>query len=262
MFLACQAPNLFALWQAKASGFPDGKAKSKWRNLHREVKQALPKHPSTCEAHKLLLHLPRLQDAWGILAAQHASSQHLVADLSQTVTRASVRTDGHLPTITPGSILAAREAGRVISPLEKVLLHGFPVHRMLIPAEITDSQLESMGGNTMHVHVVGAAILMVLALVDWENVAAHRPCQQSTVHRSLPTLLGQGNGLDTMKKKSSKAKLQKLKSNASGVINHALKVRWAMHAGKQQKAKPASTRTFSRVARPTTVLALKGTRWG
>lgn len=222
----------------------------------------MPKHPSTCEAHKMLLHLPRLQDAWSILAAKHASSKHLVADLSQTVTRASVRTDGHLPTITPGSILAVREAGRIISPLEKIFLHGFPVHRMLIPKDITDSQLESMGGNTMHVHVVGAAILMALALVDWTNVAAHSPCPQSTVHRSLPTFSGQSSKRATMTRKSAKPKSRKPTPSTSSVINRALKVRWGMQTNQQERVRQTSVRAAARIVRPKTVLALKGTRWG
>ena len=56
------------------------------------------------------------------------------------------------------------------------MLHGFPVHRMSFPHHISQKDLEVMGGNTMHVHVVGAAMLMALAMVDWSLPAVARPC--------------------------------------------------------------------------------------
>ena len=165
--------------QAKADGFPDKKANPKWQALHSSLKPVDASKScckvDACSSDKLFLHLPRERDAWTLLASLHPQPD-LVADLSQTVTRAGVRKDGKLPTITPGSVLAVKKVGRLVSPMEKIMLHGFPVHRMIIPSGISDRDLESMGGNTMHVHVVGAAMLMVLAMVDWSSAAASGPC--------------------------------------------------------------------------------------
>jgi hypothetical protein len=66
--------------------------------------------------------------------------------------------------------MASSELGRTIIPIEKLMLHAFPVHRMVIPKEITDKDMESLGGNTMHVMCVGVAMSMVLKLVDWDKV--------------------------------------------------------------------------------------------
>ena len=102
-----------------------------------------------------------------LLSQQYEKSPALVADLSQNLDRAAVRTDGALPTVTPGSHLVLREAGRVVTPIEKILVHGFPVHRMVFPAQVTDAELASTGGNTMHVHVVAVALMLATSMVDW-----------------------------------------------------------------------------------------------
>ena len=111
-----------------------------------------------------------------------------MADLSQSINRAAVRTDGSLPTVTPGSHLVLREAGRVVTPIEKILVHGFPVHRMVFPAQVTDAELASMGGNTMHVHVVAVALMLATSLVDWTLPAASKggPSPTPTKKASRP----------------------------------------------------------------------------
>jgi hypothetical protein len=50
------------------------------------------------------------------------------------------------------------------------MLHAFPIHRMVFPKDVTDADLESLGGNTMHVMCVGVAIAIVLRMVDWAKV--------------------------------------------------------------------------------------------
>ncbi len=120
---------------------------------------------STCSADMLLLSNPRERSAWSIWSS--SSSGSLTADLSQSVDRISGRVDGAAPTITPGSIIASAQLGRTIVPLEKLMLHAFPIHRMVIPKGVTDADLESLGGNTMHVMCVGVAIVMVLRMVNW-----------------------------------------------------------------------------------------------
>ena len=124
---------------------------------------------SKCSADALLLCNPRERSAWSILSSS-TSAGSLTVDLSQSVDRASVRTDGAVPTITPGSILASAQLGRTVIPIEKLMLHAFPIHRMVFPKDVTDADLESLGGNTMHVMCVGVAIAMVLRMVDWAKV--------------------------------------------------------------------------------------------
>jgi len=123
---------------------------------------------SRCTADELLLCNERERKVWSILSGSIRG--HLTADLSQSIDRVNMRSDGILSTVTPGSIMASSELGRTIIPIEKLMLHAFPVHRMVIPKEITDKDMESLGGNTMHVMCVGVAMSMVLKLVDWDKV--------------------------------------------------------------------------------------------
>ncbi|CAE7834371.1 unnamed protein product [Symbiodinium sp. CCMP2592] len=179
--------------QASNRGFPGSQAPGshapKWKELHKMCKASMQqgsrlksesRRPCTesgvaCCADTLFLHLPRERDAWDIICTKHAGSKELVADVSQNVNRARVRTDGSLPTVTPGAVLVSARAGRIISPLEKVMLHGFPIHRMVFPSKVTDKELASMGGNTMHVQIVAVAMKFALALVNWSLPKASRP---------------------------------------------------------------------------------------
>ena len=63
----------------------------------------------------------------------------------------------------------SQRAGRPVAPIEKLILHGFPVHRMRIPASIDDVALAQLGGNTMHLKSVGLAVLLGVGLVDWST---------------------------------------------------------------------------------------------
>lgn len=132
------------------TGFPAPKKDAKWHKLHRSLQQNLRSQPSSpsCSADDLLLHLPRERDAWNIFSSKHLSS-NLVVDLSQSAARGALRTDGFLPTITPGSKLAMASSRRVLTGLEKIMLHGFPIHQMQF-ADASSKQMETMGGNTMH----------------------------------------------------------------------------------------------------------------
>lgn len=93
-------------------------------------------------------------------------------DLSQSINRNGYREDGSIPTVTPGAIIASRSLGRVLTPLDKLLVHGFPVHRIKFPSTLTDRDVASLGGNTMHVHVVGIAMLLALSAVAWQRPAS------------------------------------------------------------------------------------------
>lgn len=136
MILRCLCCNV----EARADGFPDRKKVTKWRELHASARcpgQRPPSKSSMCSADDLYLHLPRTRDAWTVLQSKHLDAATLTADLSQSVTRAGVCTDGRLPCVTPGSILAVGAAGRLVTPLEKLMVHGIPVHRMRFPSGVT-----------------------------------------------------------------------------------------------------------------------------
>ena len=77
-----------------------------------------------------------------------------------------------LPTITPHGDIVVSCLGRRLVPLEKLLVHGFPVHKMVFPDGITDAMMEELGGNTMHLMCVGAALLIATSIVDWSHPAA------------------------------------------------------------------------------------------
>ena len=42
---------------------------------------------------------------------------------------------------------------------------GFPLHQMRVPKTVSDRALGKMGGNTMHLHSVGLALLMGIRLL-------------------------------------------------------------------------------------------------
>ena len=117
------------------------------------------------------LRLPRTRAVWSLLCRAHASPT-LVADVSQNVHRAPVCVDGSSPTITPGGVIAVKTLGRIMVPIEKLLAHNFPVHKMRMSRNVTDKDLESLGGNTMHLASVGLALLIGMAGVDWSASAA------------------------------------------------------------------------------------------
>ena len=170
-------------WKAaKAAGFPSRKDldQCKWKELHEAVKEQngldVPCHDAQSHSPADTLHLclPRERDAWNIMCAQKQGSSHVTADLSQNLLRNGVRSDGFLPTITPGSVVPIPGGNRVMIPIEKLLVHGLPLHRMALPAGISQKQWANMGGNTMSVPVVGAAILLSMLLVDW-NLLVDEP---------------------------------------------------------------------------------------
>ena len=110
----------------------------------------------------------RQEKVWAKLRAKHSQGD-LIADVSQSLSRSSPRAGGVCPTLTPRGIVMAQRAGRPVSPIEKLILHGFPVHHMKIPASIDDVALARLGGNTMHLKSVGLAVLLGVGLVDWST---------------------------------------------------------------------------------------------
>jgi hypothetical protein len=109
-------------------------------------------------------------DAWALQVI--ANPLLTTADVSQSIRRIPCREDGCLPTVTPGGCIVVRPLNRAMIGLEKLLVHGFPVHRLVIPEMVTESDLHRLGGQTMRVQCVAAAILVGCVLVDWNAPAS------------------------------------------------------------------------------------------
>ena len=93
------------------------------------------------------------------------SAADVIVDVTQSIDRVHPRTDGVCPTITPRGIICVGALGRPVLPCEKLLLHGFPLHRMKLPRTISERGLGKLGGNTMHLKSIGSAILLGTSLL-------------------------------------------------------------------------------------------------
>ena len=177
-------------WEtAAAQGFPDPKPNAKWRDTHAKALASglagkLARNvASHCSSDDLYLHLPRQRASWDTVlqtkGGEKGGGPSLAVDLSQGLGRLPCQTSGKVPTITPRGLVAVKEVSRVLAPLEKLLLHAIPLHRMIIPSGVSDSQLGAMGGNTMHVQVVAAAMLLTASMVNWGDPAASQSFRSS-----------------------------------------------------------------------------------
>ena len=246
-------------WEdAKQLGFPDKLGKTKWRQRHqtwsagKELKAVAEGNLQWAELSpdKLHLHLPRERDAWWSLIQTFDEPCKVVADLSQNLDRMPCRTDGSLPTITPGAHIMLGCAGRALLPVEKLLLHALPLHRMILPDGISDSELESMGGNMMHLQTVAVAMAVALSLVDW----AHP-------HALLPTAVPAAPAALATKLRNSKTRRPR-KSTAEKMLEMKLKARFGFHqrkgGTKVSKARKAVDVKAKSCRGPA---CLRGTRW-
>ena len=113
----------------------------------------------------------------------------------------------------------------------------------------TDKQVASMAGNTMHVHIVGVAMLLALGLVNWTL-----PCADA-----FPGKVRQGLS-------SSQSKVRKVQ--ALRQTKHRLKcsmmVSLSARYGIPIKAKVPCKKVVKAKGRklPTKLAHLAGTRWG
>jgi site-specific DNA-cytosine methylase len=148
----------------KRNGRPGVRAtrSPRWRKKH--AKFAAAKRVRQSGDGDMAVTTERGRDAWSLLKAHHGARK-LVADVSQSIERAAVRTDGCLPTITPKGCCCVGDLMRPLIGAEKLLVHGFPLHKMSTPRSLTHAQLGNMGGNTMHLMSVGFVMLVGLKLV-------------------------------------------------------------------------------------------------
>ena len=214
--------------QAESEGFPDKSCRVKWQTAHPEWEKQQTFHLSEDDpqlAHlgpdSLMLHLPRERDGWWKLIRTMKEPGKVVADISQSLGRMPCRADGALPTITPGGHIVVAGAGRCLLPEEKLLLHGLPLHKIVIPEGVSANDLESMGGNMMHLQTVGLAMLLVLSIVDWSQPAARAaPAARPAIKQTLSK---------PKRKKSVRQTLQERKQE------QAIKARFGMIAKKVTK---------------------------
>lgn len=253
--------------EAKQAGFPESRGKCKWKQTHREWEEG--RELKLAEGNlqlaeltpdKLHLHLPRERDAWWKLIHTFGEPVQVIADISQSLGRMPCRTDGVLPTITPGSHIVVGAFGRTLISHEKLLLHGLPLHRMVLPKEISDSELESMGGNMMHLQTVAVAMVVALSLVDWSQPHAHS-FVPAPVFPAVPAIPAVPASAAT-KPRGRKAKRKK-PSAAGTKLECQLKARFGIGARTAPSAKVR--RATKRVAKtkrcPKAVECLCGTRW-
>jgi site-specific DNA-cytosine methylase len=154
----------------------------KWKDQHATFKKEhdLPVRAPSSED-PMLLGSERQKDIWHTLEAHHPNDAgDLVVDVSQSISRCHAHTGGRCGTITPGGRVCVKSMGRTMIPLEKLILHLFPVHQMKFPAGILSSKAMSLlGGNTMHLKAVGLVLAIGLGMLrelpstSWQFSAEH-----------------------------------------------------------------------------------------
>ena len=110
----------------------------------------------------------RERDLWRVVS--HENGGGFSIDVSQSIHRCARGSGDVLPTITPHGRVVVADRPRLMVPAEKLLIHGFPLHRMRRPRGLSDTALSLLGGNTMHVQCVAAAMLIGLAQVNWSSL--------------------------------------------------------------------------------------------
>ena len=168
-------------------------AKRKWAQLHEAfVKQHKVQRASIPEDIKLQLG-PRASDALQIACGRQGinGSQDFTADVSQSVHRVRLRTDGSAPTLTPAGKFVYRRCGRmaVLMPRQHLHLHSFPWTSLTVPATVSDHQLQDLSGNSVHLKVVTVAILLAMSSVDFAQAGVRVRSLPATPAGSFLTML-------------------------------------------------------------------------
>ena len=170
-------PEVAAFWQAEAQK-RRGRLGSKWQERHQNFQQQVPGFRGAPQS-SIPLASVRQQELWRLLH-QRAGSKDIIADVSQGIDRQHARIDGVCPTITPRGVICVGVRNRPLVAIEKLVLHGFPMHRVSIPSSVSNEALGKMGGNTMHVQCVGLALLMGISLLR-DPLPAYRPAERPSM---------------------------------------------------------------------------------
>lgn len=149
----------------KRTSFRPLKPGTKWIAKHAQLKGAGgPKCSDKADSSGLTRWLsPRECDVWA--GGLRTGKSGLVVDVSQSIDRAHVRSSGQCGTVTPRSKICVESAGRVLIPMEKLMLHLLPIHQMKFPS-ISNHSLNVLGGNTMHLKAVGLVLAIGLCLLS------------------------------------------------------------------------------------------------
>jgi len=62
------------------------------------------------------------------------------------------------PAITPVSRVVVGDLGRLMPPVEKLLVHLLPVHCLVFPSTFADRDFADLGGNTMRLMAAWASV--------------------------------------------------------------------------------------------------------
>ena len=198
-------PEVLAFLRQQAQTRPRREKRTKWQKAHEKFRQQVPAFRGGLQS-TMPLASARQREVW-ILLQQQAGTDNIIADVSQSIDCVHPRRDGVSPTITPQGVLCVGSLKRVAIPIEKLLLHGFPIHRVTIPSSVSNDALGKMGGNTMHLQCVGLALLMGISLLKDpvpRNQAraerSNRPVAAQFVVPSLPAKRGMSHTTRTSKR--------------------------------------------------------------
>jgi len=175
----------------------------KWMRLHQSIRANVA---HGCRNSSLAASIPGLtereRDGLEIALRQHPSAS--AVDVSQSAGRMPVAfQDGPLPTMTPGGRVVLVKFRRLLTGADKLSLAAFPMQRLQLPATLTERDLHILGGNTMHVKCVAAALLVGLALVSLGAgviVAKRQPARTPLVGEWPKGARFGGHGLNTRRR--------------------------------------------------------------
>jgi site-specific DNA-cytosine methylase len=149
---------------------------AKWIVKHKDIRQKLglqqPSHsnliPTGTARENDLLAL--------VMQSQPKSSGTLVVDVSQSAGRTPIRLN-LCPTIASSSrvvVLGKDGQNRMLTALDKLALHWFPIHKLEVPHTVSDHEMSELTGNTQHVGTCAVALLVAMSLINWSKQASSR----------------------------------------------------------------------------------------
>ena len=154
----------------------------KWVLRHHALRQKLSLDTSATFAQPIIIIpscTPRENDLLALVMAKHNfNGSTLVVDVSQSAGRSPVRQD-ICPTLASSSRIVLLESdgkSRILSSLDKLALHWFPVHKLQLPKGISEHDMASLTGNTQHVGTCAVAIIIAMSLVNWNKKVHNTGC--------------------------------------------------------------------------------------
>lgn len=111
----------------------------------------------------------------------------LAVDVSQSIDRFSAH-DMIRPTLTTSSRVACVRQGslQILSAGEKLLLHSFPLHKVIRPKKIANQAYHRLVGNSQDVMSCALAILVATSLVRWRPVTTSMRAQTAKAATGIP----------------------------------------------------------------------------